>query len=146
MCSIGDIKILSPKMLRNWLRDGKSSEGRRFAIVDVRDDDYVGGHIKGCFHFPAYNFRVTLPELLDKLEDHQVSDVVFHCALSQARGPKSALAFLRYLKQSEENGTVHSPIMNVWLLKGGFTKWQELYGDDSSVTEDYQKDLWQFGM
>lgn len=34
---------------------------------------------------------------------------------------------------------------NVWVLRGGFTQWQELYGEDDTVTEGYQKDIWKFG-
>lgn len=30
----------------------------------------------------------------------------------------------------------------VVLLTGGFTEWQEKYGEDESVTEGYRKELW----
>jgi Cdc25 family phosphatase len=33
----------------------------------------------------------------------------------------------------------------VWVLRGGFVKWQELYGEDDSVTDAYQKDIWKYG-
>jgi Cdc25 family phosphatase len=31
------------------------------------------------------------------------------------------------------------------VLKGGFTEWQEKFGEDEKLTEGYQKDVWEFG-
>lgn len=78
-----------------------------------------------------------MQDIIDSVK--QSDDIVFHCALSQQRGPSAALKFLRSVKEGELNGK------SVWILKGGFTKWQELYGEDIDVTEDYQKDIWKFG-
>src|ERR1700760_3123234 len=58
------------------------------AIVDVRDSDYIGGHIRSCIHVPSANLEWKLPELVRQLWDKKV--VVFHCALSQQRGPSAA--------------------------------------------------------
>jgi hypothetical protein len=33
----------------------------------------------------------------------------------------------------------------VMVLRGGFTQWQEKYGPDKSLTEAWQKDIWEFG-
>jgi Cdc25 family phosphatase len=33
----------------------------------------------------------------------------------------------------------------VYVLKGGFTMWQEKYGEDKNLTEGYEKDIWEFG-
>jgi hypothetical protein len=33
----------------------------------------------------------------------------------------------------------------VLVLRGGFEKWQEVYGEDEKLTEGYQKDLWENG-
>lgn len=40
----------------------KSHQTNRVAVVDVRDDDFEGGHIKGCIHVPSTVFQ-------DKVED-----------------------------------------------------------------------------
>lgn len=29
------------------------------------------------------------------------------------------------------------------VLDGGFTQWQERYGEDGRLTEEYAKDIWQ---
>jgi len=63
------------------------------AIVDVRDADHVGGHISSSMHVPSSSLDYRIPELIRKLADKQI--VVFHCALSQQRGPSAALRYLR---------------------------------------------------
>ena len=71
------------------------------AIIDVRDADHVGGHISSSTHVPSSSLDYRIPELIRKLADKQV--VVFHCALSQQRGPSAAL---RYLRERESKGLV----------------------------------------
>lgn len=63
------------------------------AIVDVRDADHVGGHISSSMHVPSSSLDYRIPELIRKLAEKQI--VVFHCALSQQRGPSAALRYLR---------------------------------------------------
>ena len=61
---------------------------------------------------------------------------MFHCALSQQRGPSAALKFLRSLKDDDE--------FNVYVLRGGFFEWQRVYGKDKSVTLDYDSNYWKY--
>ncbi|KAJ9635918.1 hypothetical protein H2199_008272 [Coniosporium tulheliwenetii] len=79
------------------------------AIIDVRDSDHIGGHIRSSTHVPSSSLDFKIPELIRTLRDKET--VVFHCALSQQRGPSAALR----------------------------------YGEDKSLTEAYQKDLWEYG-
>ena len=65
----------------------------RLAIVDVRDADHAGGHIVGSIHVPSSSLDYRTPELIRKLAEKEI--VVFHCALSQQRGPSAALSYLR---------------------------------------------------
>lgn len=69
-----------------------------FAIVDVRDDDRIGGHIKGSLHQPSYKFLDEVQDLLEKVKD--VPKVIFHCALSQQRYAQISLVY-----SSESNYT-----------------------------------------
>lgn len=142
--SLSDLKFISPSTLRSWFESGSVSGNGRFAVVDVRDSDYIGGHIRGCYHYPAGNFQSSLTHLQQRLVDNEIDDVVFHCALSQVRGPRSTLAFLRSLNDLPESERLSLEKINVHVLQGGFTSWQYKYGDDSSVTEDYAKDLWDY--
>lgn len=138
--SLSDLNFIPASTLRQWLTSGSPTGSGKLAVVDVRDSDFVGGHIKGCWHYPAGNFQETLAELRQRLLDENINDLVFHCALSQVRGPKSALRFLRSLDSAND---ANLDAVKVWVLQGGFTSWQRHYGEDTSVTEGYAKDLWQ---
>lgn len=135
--SLADLKYINTHTLRSWFRNG--SPNGKFAVIDVRDDDFIGGHIKGCYHYPAATFVETLPELQAKLKQNNINDVVFHCALSQVRGPSSTLKFLR---ANNDSGDEVLKVLRVFVLKGGFTRWQQDYGEDEEVTEGFNKELW----
>jgi Cdc25 family phosphatase len=126
------------------------------AIIDVRDSDFIGGHIMGCQHLPTGTHDYRMPELVRTLQDKET--VVFHCALSQQRGPSSAL---RYLREKERLlGKDEGDKQKVYVLDLGFQGWQEKYvridasdcldinsfcryGEDQELTEGYVKDLWE---
>lgn len=141
--SLSDIRFVSPSTLRSWFSNKSPNGNGNFAVVDVRESDFIGGHIKGCYHYPAASFNETLPELRSKLLQNNIDDVVFHCALSQVRGPKSTLKFLRSLELLSDDEKSEYANLKVWVLKGGFTAWQHEYGHDKLVTEGYQADLWE---
>jgi len=108
------------------LESGSSS----LAIIDVRDSDHIGGHIRGSLHRPSQSItESSIQDLIKELGEKK--DVVFHCALSQQRGPSVALKYARARKevmarqtssQEEEKGKEQT----VWILEGGFVKWQEV--------------------
>lgn len=70
-----------------------SSDSSKITVVDVRDDDHVGGHIHNSMHVPSSSLDYRGPEIVRKLADKEI--VVFHCALSQQRGPGAALRYIR---------------------------------------------------
>ncbi|EQL00854.1 phosphoprotein phosphatase-like protein [Ophiocordyceps sinensis CO18] len=85
--------------------------------------------------------RISAKALSDKM---LAQAVVFHCALSQQRGPSAALRYLR------ERGDVlaalgidAAPPQVVYVLHRGFSGWQKAYGEDERLTEAYRKELWQ---
>jgi len=104
-----------------------------------------------------------LPTLVRQLEDKET--VVFHCALSQQRGPSAALSYIRQrdrLKQSQKKAedtaeveaagadsakeAANRPVeQKVYVLDRGFVGWQEVYGNDERLTEGYRKELWEDG-
>lgn len=89
-----------------------------------------------------------MPTLLRRLADKET--VVFHCALSQQRGPGAALQYLREkeaaLAAAKKTGTGEGAEGNkaqkVYILDRGFVGWQEVYGLDERLTEGYRKELW----
>ncbi len=90
MENIATLQRISRERLSSILLSPESS---KVAIVDVRDDDHVGGHIHSSIHVPSSILDQRTPEIVDSLADKEV--VVFHCALSQQRGPGAALRYLR---------------------------------------------------
>jgi rhodanese-related sulfurtransferase len=74
-----------------------------------------------------------MPTLARRLQDKKT--VVFHCALSQQRGPSAALRYLR-------EGNVPEG-QEVMVLDRGFVGWQEEFGRDERITEGYRKELWE---
>lgn len=122
--TISTLKTMPREKLAALLRDASPS----LAIIDVRDTDYIGGHIATSQHVPVHTHDHAMPELVRKLRDADV--VVFHCALSQQRGPASAL---RYLRERERmglggfgSGSGEGNGQEVFVLEGGFVKWQEV--------------------
>lgn len=118
----------------------------RADLTDCLLTDHIGGHIQGSLHFPSRSLEAMMPTLLRKLEGAET--VVFHCALSQQRGPSAALRYMREqaslvekMKQEGKEGKIQT----VCVLDRGFVGWQEVYGTDEKLTEGYRKDLWEDG-
>ena len=123
-----DLKFVSRSDLANMLR----SKTPGISIIDVRDDDYVGGHIIGSQNVPVHTHDHKMPELVRTLRDQNI--IVFHCTLSQQRGPSSALRYLRERCSMSKAGTIPKrkdgeeleEAQQVRVLDGGFSKWQQM--------------------
>ena len=116
------------------------------AVIDVRDDDHVGGHIFSSAHVPSSTLDHKIPELVRTLSGKDI--VIFHCALSQQRGPTAARRYARERArllsgitridsvaspetrdvEAEKTGygpDVEGTKQKIYILDGGFVKWQE---------------------
>lgn len=134
-----------------------SEDASKVAVVDVRDDDHVGGHIQGSIHVPSLTLDYRIPEILRTLHDKEV--VVFHCALSQQRGPRAAMRYMRekedqiakgeYEKSSRlpgigvQSGEIKKipstgSEQRVYVLDKGFVGWQEKYELQLHLGFNYQ--------
>ncbi|KAI4188803.1 MAG: hypothetical protein LQ348_003882 [Seirophora lacunosa] len=162
MQSLPVLHRISPTSLSSLLLS-PTTTSRTLAIIDVREGDYAGGHIRSSIHVPSATLDYRLPELVRTLKEKE--KVVFHCALSQQRGPGAAL---RYLKERERlrggvkvgeeglserqrdregvvegEGGEEGKEQEVLVLDGGFVKWQERFGRDERLTEDFAADVWE---
>ncbi|OOF96493.1 hypothetical protein ASPCADRAFT_144983 [Aspergillus carbonarius ITEM 5010] len=142
--AIGKMSSITIATLPRISRDALSalllstSSPSKLAVIDVRDSDHVGGHILTSTWVPSSSLDYRLPELIRTLQDKE--KVVFHCALSQQRGPSAAL---RYARERERVlGQEESKKQEVFVLEGGFVQWQEKYGKDVRLTEAYVEDIW----
>ncbi len=118
----------------------------KIAVIDVRGDDHVGGHIHTSMHVPSTSLDHKIPELVRKLSNKEM--VIFHCALSQERGPRAARRYMeeraKKLKSGEvdkfagapeigiKDGSIQKDItglkeQEVFVLDKGFVGWQEKY-------------------
>lgn len=147
--TIVDLQRVSRENLAELVR----AKPDNLAVIDVRDKDYVnfhpfhtffrqeitnthttdqiGGHILGSQNITTSDLDYKLPEMVRTLRDKDV--VVFHCSLSQQRGPSSALRYLRERERLVGKGEVErrkdgasvEEKQKVVVLDGGFVKWQE---------------------
>ncbi|OJJ81619.1 phosphatase YCH1 [Aspergillus glaucus CBS 516.65] len=138
MSSINIVTL--PRMSRDALSALllSTSTPSNLAIVDVRDSDHIGGHIYGSTWVPSATLELRIPELVRTLKDKET--VVFHCALSQQRGPSAALRYARAREGAV--GAEESHNQKVYVLEGGFVQWQEKFGNDKRLTEAYVEDIW----
>lgn len=141
--SVATLQRFSREQLSELLLSG---DAPKVAVVDVRDDDLVGGHIQGSIHVPSTTLDYRIPEILRTLHDKEV--VVFHCALSQQRGPSAAMRYMREKEKQIEEGQYEKssgppkigvqsgeikktpsrgPEQRVYVLDKGFVGWQEKY-------------------
>ncbi|THH15851.1 hypothetical protein EW146_g4691 [Bondarzewia mesenterica] len=109
-----------------------------YLVIDVRDDDFVGGNIKDCHNLPSHKFHSGVDELIKQTKD--VPTVIFHCALSQQRGPKAAQIYAETRDNLQREGQDKSH--QVFVLRGGFTEFQEKFKDDPLLVENYDATFW----
>ena len=129
-----------------------------YCIVDVRDDDFAGGNISGALHCSSESFsRSGVYRLagmlcadssnmnIGSVDSANASAVVpvpvkcklfvFHCMMSQQRGPACAEEFARHCDASPD---VHTHDLQVVVLRGGFRKWKHRYQGRSDLCENEQ--------
>ena len=119
-----------------------SEEASKVAVIDVRDNDHVGGHIHTSTHVPTPSLDYRIPEIVRTLADKDI--VVFHCALSQQRGPSAAMRYQQERERKVKKGEVATNCdvgikdgqlqkipseetrrQEVYILDRGFVGWQE---------------------
>jgi Cdc25 family phosphatase len=106
---------IEPSELAPLVKDSSDSTARSFAIVDVRDDDFVGGHLPGAVNVPSTTWNDT--RVVDRLiEEYATAGkekevVVFHCMQSKQRGVNCATKFAARLGQIKlENPDVKTEV------------------------------------
>lgn len=165
--TLSSLTHLHPTTLAPLILDPEQRS--KLAVIDVRDSDHVGGNINGSTWVPIHQLDARMPELLRTMKDKE--KVVFHCMLSQQRGPKAALMYARARQRADDKALVEAaktaaqeeppqkpnddgddvskkntqetkPEQQVCVLEGGFGSWQARYGEDPRLTADYVADIW----
>ncbi|WAR56740.1 hypothetical protein PtB15_7B590 [Puccinia triticina] len=170
MSEMGLYSFAAPRAIAARLQAGRLNED--WAVVDVRgtetethcccccavadadssafsvwgggaDSDYIGGHIPGCRHEPSETFEARCGALVAALKD--VRCVVFHCMLSQQRGPTAASLYAHRRDAALASGALTSALpfgaearrrgaaQEVLVVAGGFRQWAAEYGGDPAL-------------
>ncbi|KAI9021972.1 Rhodanese-like domain-containing protein [Hyaloraphidium curvatum] len=124
------VKYVEPAELAAWLRQGK----RKLAVIDVRDADFPYGNIRGCINIPSRTFHDTVSGIVERFRG--MDALVFHCALSQIRGPKAANSFRTAVLETMSDGGEQAKVPELYVLRGGFSRFQEEFGTEEDLVEN----------
>ncbi|KAJ7079787.1 Rhodanese-like domain-containing protein [Mycena belliarum] len=130
------MKYISGDELAEIVKSDKVAN-KDYLVVDVRDDDYAGGNIKDALNRPSREFHMGVYDLVQKTVDVKV--MVFHCALSQVRGPKAA----RIYEETRSNlKLAQDKPQEIYVLRNGFTEFQRKFKDDPVLVENWEAEVW----
>jgi rhodanese-related sulfurtransferase len=137
-------KYISAEELATIIRDPAKKPWSDYLVVDVRDDDYAGGNIPGAVNIPSRDYHMKVNDLIKEAHEKDVKLLVFHCSLSQQRGPKAARIYeemrsnLYPLAKEAQPGDPKE----VAILRDGFTSFQAKFKDDPKLVENWDKEVW----
>ncbi|GAA5802903.1 hypothetical protein HPULCUR_008378 [Helicostylum pulchrum] len=134
-----------PEELRDLVLDTEKEPERDYAIIDVRDSDFKGGHIPGAKNVPANQMYDKVGDLVREYAD--VPIVYFHCALSQVRGPKSARIYCETRNNPETRSNLNIKTdQKVKIIRNGFEGWHAKYRKEEGLIKDYEKKIWEWAI
>jgi rhodanese-related sulfurtransferase len=142
MSVVPRVSYIGAEALATMLRaqQGLPAAERGLVVLDVRDDDYAGGHIAQARHVPAGKFLADDAGGAAQAQARAVvgkETVVVHCALSQVRGPACASRLAAALEE------LRAPVVpRVLVLEGGFSAFARLmYRKDRTLFADFDERL-----
>lgn len=115
---------ISQNLLKNKIENNSN-----ILIIDVRDDDYIGGHIKNSIHIPSIDFDVRIKEILWLIDT--ADEIILHCQESIIRSPRCA-KLLSLITNKK-----------LFILEGGFDKWVRKFWK-TNLVKDYDDKYWYF--
>ncbi|RSH93889.1 hypothetical protein EHS25_006541 [Saitozyma podzolica] len=140
------VRYITADELAKLLKSKSTKDINDVAVVDVRDDDFVGGNIVAAMNVPSGTFHANVQDLVKRLENGELHPrgqawlpkVVFHCALSQQRGPKAARTYAeaRELCLTEKQ---REKAQQIYVLRDGFSGFQSKFRDDPELVEKFNK-------
>ncbi|CAH0477186.1 unnamed protein product [Peronospora belbahrii] len=125
------LHYIEPSELVEILRNTHTSN-KLPVIIDVRDTDYAGGHIRSAVNIPEDHFMDDhdVDALVDKYKDEDL--IVFHCMMSQVRGPSCAKRFKSRMEIMLQDT---APKPRVLLLHGGYERFGSIYKNETDLIE-----------
>lgn len=132
------MKFISGDELAEIIK-GDGEAKKDYLVVDVRDEDFEGGNIKNAANWPSKQLSTTVDELVNDAKD--VPLLIFHCTLSQMRGPTAARKYVQSRVKSLEEGE-GNPNQEVVVLQDGFSLFQSKFKDDPELVENWDEKVW----
>ncbi|KAJ2355575.1 Cdc25 phosphatase Ibp1 [Coemansia erecta] len=135
--------FISAAELAKLVRDPKKKAGTDYLVVDVRDSDFAVGHIPGALNVPAHDMYVRAGEIIGAYS--HVPLVVFHCLLSQQRGPKAARVYQEIVRERLGVTAHGDPLFGqqVRVLERGFGGWAESFLEsEPELIEGFDREMW----
>lgn len=107
-------------------------------VVDVRNEDYEGGHIRNSINIPFTSEKDQLDHTLHEIyrQSKQFQSIVFVCMYGQQRSQDIAYNFAQYLMQKKESKKLYT-------LNGGFYSFLK---SDKQFCVDYDEAKWKNGV
>ena len=136
------MKYITGDELATLMKDETKAPKKDFLVVDVRDDDFIGGNIVGAENKPSREFLDNVDKLVKDTKD--VPLVVFHCSLSQVRGPKAARIYEETRRNLFPETSDSDKPQEVAVLRDGFSQFQVKFKNDSKLVENYDAEHWQY--
>jgi len=119
--------------VEHFLEYQAESSSHPLRVVDVRNIDFVGGHIPVAIHMPYSDFDSKhLKLLIDQCQNDKIERIVFYCMYSAERAPACAQLFLSTFEHTHPQD---EPPM-VCVLTGG------MCGYVNYMIADFEPSLW----
>lgn len=131
-------EFVQPEHVAALLRAHKDKQ-ENVVVLDVRDDDFAGGNIRGCVNIPCWELLEgsRMDGFIDKylLSSSGGDNVVLvvHCYLSQQRGPLAARRIVQRLDQ--RCGKDERSKIRVCVLAHGWRRFSQMYRDEEDLVE-----------
>jgi len=138
MSSRSSFRYISPSELAELVKSEKQPM-KDYVVVDVRDEDFIGGNIIGCVRAPWLEYPTTVDGLVTRAKD--VPKMIFHCMMSQERGPRAAKAYAETRNNRLSPGETSE--QEIYVLRGGFSEFQRHFRDDPALVEKWDVKVWQ---
>lgn len=109
-------------------------------VFDMRDEDAVGGHVKGAIHCGEKNISkptVLAATAIRALALGEEGLAVFHCMESLRRGPRAAYRLTQLFAKLPDD----MPKPQIKILQGGADQWIRNHWE-SPLVEGYDDDFW----
>eukprot|EP00603_Paraphysomonas_imperforata_P015956 CAMPEP_0114484432 /NCGR_PEP_ID=MMETSP0104-20121206/19412_1 /TAXON_ID=37642 ORGANISM="Paraphysomonas imperforata, Strain PA2" /NCGR_SAMPLE_ID=MMETSP0104 /ASSEMBLY_ACC=CAM_ASM_000202 /LENGTH=141 /DNA_ID=CAMNT_0001660483 /DNA_START=1 /DNA_END=426 /DNA_ORIENTATION=+ len=120
-----DVSFIETSELLSLLKARRSD----VAIIDVRTDDFAGGHISGALNIPVDEFECddTIDEILSTHITEKKEYIVFHCMFSQMRGPFCAKRYsAAKSRRCGSDDDCDNSLPQIKILRGGYKAWKAL--------------------